>query len=225
MRVGLIVIATGKYDRFVPDLWTSARQHFLVGHDRQLLLLAERPLDLPDCVFLPTGHEPWPGPTLHRYRSMLRHTVKLRRMDYLFYTDADMRFVAPVSDEILGDLVATIHPGYYNQPKEAWTYERRPESRAHVPPGAGHRYFCGGFQGGQADRYLSAATALDEAVTADEHNGVIAVWHDESHWNRYLIDYPPAVELSPSYCFPEGWPLPFQPRLLALNKDHGDLRT
>ncbi len=33
-------------------------------------------------------------------------------MDYLFATDADMRFVGPVGDEILAKLVATQHPGF-----------------------------------------------------------------------------------------------------------------
>ena len=27
--------------------------------------------------------------------------------------------------------------------------------------------------------------------------------HDESHMNRYLIDNPPSISLTPSYCFAE----------------------
>lgn len=48
----------------------------------------------------------------------------------------------------------------------------------------------------------------------------MAVWHDESHWNRYCIDHKPTTILSPSYCYPESWNLPYKKRLLALDKDH-----
>lgn len=224
MRVGLIVIATGKYSRFVPNLWASAQQFFLPGHDRELLLLSDQVLALSNCTFLPIDHEPWPGPTLHRYRSVFAFASILSDTDYLFMCDADMRFVDSVGDDILGDLVATIHPGFYSQPIDLFTYERNPLSRAFVPPATGHHYYAGGFQGGRADRYLDAANELSSRIADDEHNGLVAVWHDESHWNRYLIDFPPTIELSPSYCFPDGWSLPFEPRLLALNKNHSELR-
>jgi histo-blood group ABO system transferase len=138
--------------------------------------------------------------------------------------DADMRFTAYVGEEILGDLVGTIHPGFYAQPIDAFTYERNAQSTAFVPPGTGRHYYAGGFQGGRTNRYLDTASDLRSRIATDERNDLVAVWHDESHWNRYLIDNPPTIELSPSYCFPVGWSLPFEPRLLALNKNHRELR-
>lgn len=33
----------------------------------------------------------------------------------------------------------------------------------------------------------------------DFANGIIATWHDESHWNRYLIEHPPTVVLPYHY--------------------------
>lgn len=65
---------------------------------------------------------------------------------------------------------------------------------------------------------------MDRAVAEDETNGLVAVWHDESHWNRYLLDHPPDVELPPSYCSPEGWPVDEPARILALRKDHAAIR-
>ena len=49
--------------------------------------------------------------------------------------------------------------------------------------------------------------------------------HDESQINRYVYDHPPDLVLTPSYCYPEGWDLPFTPRILALNKDHDIIRS
>jgi histo-blood group ABO system transferase len=224
MRIGLIVIATGKYHCFVPDLWSSVQSHFLSDHEVTLLLFADHLVDLPRCRWFATDHEPWPGPTLHRYRTILRHADTLATFDFLFYIDADMRVIDAVGDEILGNLVATIHPGFAQQPRHDWTYERRPQSRAWVAPDRGEHYYCGGFQGGRATHYLWAAAELDDAIRADEMQGVTAVWHDESHWNRYLVDHPPDRSLPPEYCWPEGWSLQDRPRISALNKDHALLR-
>jgi histo-blood group ABO system transferase len=66
-------------------------------------------------------------------------------------------------------------------------------------------------------------TAMREAIDDDLRRGVVAAWHDESHWNRYLVDHPADVVLPPEYCCPESWPLPGR-KLLALEKDHAALR-
>lgn len=211
--------------RFVEDLWCSALEFFLPSHTRHLFLFSEHTIDLPDCCCLPIRHEPWPGPTLHRYRTLVEHEETLSGMDYLVHCDADMRFVGPIGNEILGELIATVHPGFYHRPLQEFTYERNPRSKACVLPEDGRRYYAGGFQGGRSARYLEAARCLSQHIEEDDRSGIIAVWHDESHWNRYLIDHPPAVELSPSYCYPEGQRLPFTPRLVAINKDHEELRS
>jgi histo-blood group ABO system transferase len=151
----------------------------------------------------------------------------LENYDYVFYSDVDMLFVDQVGEEILGPgLTATIHPGFYNKPREEFTYETNPQSYAYIHPDQGRFYFAGGFQGGTSKAFLTAVRECSSGVTADLTNNIIAVWQDESHWNRYLTDYKgPLVKLSPSYCFPESWDhLPFKKRLLALDKNHKEYR-
>jgi histo-blood group ABO system transferase len=80
-------------------------------------------------------------------------------------------------------------------------------------------------QGGRPAAYLAAVEAIAAAVDEDAARGITAVWHDESHWNRYLVDHPPDVELSPAYCTPEGSRMPFSHRILALTKDHAAMRA
>lgn len=228
MKIGLIVVATGKYTSFVRPLWESALHHFFSGHDIQLLLLTDDfGYRLDGCLNLPTPHYPWPGPTLFRYRSLLAHSEIAARFDYLFQCDADMRFVGDVGEKILGELVATEHPGYLQTLPRNLNYERRLESLARVGKHEGERYHCGGFQGGSARRFLEAAERMAWAIDVDKEHGIIALWHDESHWNRYLVDNPPDRVLSPSYCYPETWTyqrLPFERKLLALDKDHSAMR-
>ncbi len=61
-------------------------------------------------------------------------------------------------------------------------------------------------------------------VDSDGSVGYIAKWHDESYLNRYVIDYPPTKILSPSFCFPEGWELPYEKKIVVLIKDHEEVR-
>jgi len=222
MRIGLCIIATGKYHRFLEPLWESARRFFLPGHDVRLFLFSDRPAPVP-CEHLDTPHRPWPLPTLYRYHTLLQAEERLRNLDYIFYCDADMRFVATVGDEVLGRLVAVVHPGFARKPAHEFTYERRRQSRAYIPPGAGQHYYAGGFQGGRPDDYLAAARAMRQAIDDDLRHGLVAVWHDESHWNRYCLDRAPAVVLPPTYCCPESWPMPGR-KLLALDKNHAEIR-
>lgn len=224
MRIGMVVIATNKYIRFVEPLWASAKQHFMQGHDLNMFVFTNQP-DVPaGTIRIEQEHLPWPQPTLKRYHIFSKHAAQLMSMDYLFYSDADMRFADTVGNEVLGDLVATIHPGFYNKGRQEFSYECRPESTAFMAPHEGSNYFAGGFNGGKAANFLKMASTIKQRIDDDEKNGIIAVWHDESHMNKYLSQNPPTIALSPSYCYPESWNIPFTKRLLALDKDHHELR-
>lgn len=159
--------------------------------------------------------------TLGRYEIFSDNSKLLDGMDYLFYADVDMRFVDYVGDEILGDLVATQHPGYFGR---EGTPERNPISLAYINPSEKNQYFAGGFNGGSKISYLNMAKKISENIKTDYCKNYIAIWHDESHLNKYLLDNPPEVILSPSYCYGEDMNLPFNKKLIALNKNHGQLR-
>ena len=48
------------------------------------------------------------------------------------------------------------------------------------------------------------------------------------NWQYFYDVVSPAKKLDPSYCFPEAdWAkgLPFDKKIIALDKNHGDLRT
>lgn len=225
MRIGLLVIATNKYIQFVAPLWESAKKHFMPGHEVTMFVFTNQPAVPDGTTRIEQEHLEWPGTTLMRYHIFLKHEELLSQMDYLFYSDADMRFVDRVGDEALGDLVATIHPGFYNKSRHEYTYERRPESSAYMGPNDGFAYFAGGFNGGKTQEYLKMAHACRAMIDADAKKGIVPIWHDESAANRHFFLNPPTNVLTPSYCFPESWNhLPFKKRLLALDKNHKDMR-
>lgn len=234
MKICLLNIATNKYINFVEDLLESVERNFLTDHEITALVFTNHEIEesSDNVKISQIEHEPWPIPTLKRYHYFLKESDYISQFDYCFYMDVDMRIENKVGDEIFGDLVATQHPGFWYKSPEQFSYERRKESTAYVPYGEGKMYYAGGFNGGKPNHFLNMAQTIVNNVEEDFKNNLITVWHDESHMNRYLIDTPPTVELTPSYCYPEavrvnptGWNVPFEPKIVALEKNHSKVRS
>jgi histo-blood group ABO system transferase len=202
MNVGLLLIATGKYEQFVQPLLDSERKYFLPGHKVTFFLFTDssRWTKEPDVVTTFQKHEPFPNPTLKRYETFVTHKELFATMDYLFYCDVDMLFVSTVGDEILSALVATIHPGFLGA---RGTPETRKESTACIHEHEKLVYYSGAFNGGERDQFLKMCEVLSHNIQTDLNNRILAIWHDESYTNRYFVDNPPTKVLSASYCYPE----------------------
>ena len=197
---------------------------------------------LPNTTVFPLEAIEWPMPTLLRYHTFLQQEELLKTYDYIFYSDVDMAWANIVGDEILGQgLTSTCNPMYYLDSTMYPPYEPDSESTAYIPrPGriiddpsssAGKRfqplYFAGGFQGGRADKFIEAMKVMKKNIDIDLKHNKIAIWNDESHWNRYLFDNPPSVVLDPSYLYPDSlikeyyeprWGRSYQPKLITLTK-------
>jgi histo-blood group ABO system transferase len=215
-------MATGKYIQFVQPLIDSANKHFLRNHHVTYFVFTDQEFD-PDehTVVAFQARLGWPYDTMMRYHTYYKYRDLFADQDYLFALDADMLFVNTVGDEVLGERVATQHPGFVGR---RGTYETCAYSNAFVSEVEGDIYFAGGFYGASTEEFLQILQTNIEMIDDDLNRGYIAVWHDESHWNRYCIDHPPTVILSPSYCYPESWKLNFPKKLLALDKNHHEIR-
>jgi len=231
-KVGLAIVATGKYLQFVQPLIESARKHFCTNSQVTYFVFTDGQLDTDaaDVVLLPHGIVTWPFATMCRCHAYVHHADALARMDYVFACDADMLFVNEVGEEILSERVATHHPGYYGR---SGTFETRRESAAYVDASVARPYFAGGFYGGTAQEFLKIARTMKENAAKDLEKDIIAIWHDESHLNCYCAHNPPTLMLLPSYCMPERVPVQWYSqvvrnmpaKLIALDKDHSALRV
>ena len=231
MNICILTIATNKYIQFVERLYNNLEENFLNGHNLECLLFTEHDVETSDNVRVSQiEHEPWPMPTLKRYNYFVKEKEFISEFDYCFYFDVDMGIVDKVGDEVLSDLVATMHPYQSFYPKGERSYDRNPKSLAYVAPGdEGPNYYAGGFNGGSTKRFLEMSEVISDRVNKDLENDVIALWHDESQMNRYLIDNPPTLSLNPSYCFAEEQmknpSYPYDPKIIALKKNHDELRS
>lgn len=227
MKIGLLVIATNKYIQFLQPLITGADKFFLKNHEVTYFVFTNQDINIESdrsVVKIETEHKNWPWMTLGRYKIFSENRKTLEQMDYLYYIDADMLIVDEVGDEILGDLVVTQHPGYY---KGGDWREIRPECLAYIPIFKNIQYFAGGFNGGTSQEYLRMADVLSRNIDLDYSRGIIAIWHDESHLNKYVSDSGLQLDLkilTPSYCYGEHMDLPFSKKIIALTKKHEDLR-
>jgi histo-blood group ABO system transferase len=225
MKIGLLIIATNKYTQFLQPLISSADNFFLKDKEVTYFIFTNQDIVIEtnrNIVKINVDHKEWPWMTLGRYKIFSNSSEELSKMDYLYYCDADMRFVGDVGDEILSERVATQHPGYYNR---RGTPETNPLSLACVYDHEEMQYFAGGFNGGTSNEYLKMASHISNNIDIDYSKGLIAIWHDESHMNRYFIDNTPTKILDPSYCCSENWlDCPFGRRLLALVKNHSEIR-
>lgn len=224
-KVGLLIIATNKYISFLKPLIQSADKHLLKNYDVTYYVFTNMDFEIESqrkIVKINVEHKPWPWMTLGRYKIFSDNSPTLQNMDYLFYSDVDMLFVSEVGDEILSERVGTQHPCFVDQ---RGTPETNPNSLACVHPNESMQYFAGGFNGGDSLEYLKMAKKISENIDKDLKNGIIAIWHDESHLNRYFVDNPPTKVLNPSYCYGESMDLPYEKKLLALDKNHAFMRS
>lgn len=230
MRIGILYICTGKYDIFWKDFYLSSEQYFMkdVQCTREYYVFTDSP-KLYDEENNKRIHRikqenlGWPDNTLKRFHIFLRIKERLlQETDFLFFCNANLLFKQSIGYEIIPQkenhqLVGTIHPGFYNSQNLDFTYERRHNSKAYIAEGEGTNYYAGGLSGGFTEAYLQLCETIKSWVDIDESNDIVAIWHDESHINRYFLENPPFI-LSPAYLYPEGWSIPFKEIIMIRDK-------
>lgn len=221
-KVGLCIVATGRYDTYAEKLIASARKYFCQEHDVTYFVFTDGNIsEAKDVIKVFQKRIGWPFDTLKRFHIYYENRHLFSEMDYLFATDADMLFYSPVGSEILGKRVATQHPGFVDK---RGSYEYRKRSAACVGPNEGKHYFAGGFYGGIREEFFKLLEETIFQIDSDLQHNFIAVWHDESHLNRYFINHEPTLILSPSYCYWEEVDMPYEKKLVAVFKNHEELR-
>lgn len=210
MKIVLNLIATNKYLSFLDIICPSIEEFFFPG--AEVTAIVHTNLDLPENLSLYKGikfvkneikHEPWPFTTLKRFEYFLLARDQILEYDYSFYVDVDSLFIGKILTEILpkDGMIGTIHPCLFVGPGSP---ERNPESKACIPMGSDSRYFCGGFFGGSSKKFIEVAEKISQDIQDDLQRGIIAVWHDESHLNRYFFENPPALVLDHPFSVAEN---------------------
>jgi len=84
-------------------------------------------------------------------------------------------------------------------------------------------YYQGCLWGGKVPDIIELIEELDTRTTQDLEDNVIAIWHDESHLNKFFIENKSRVHtLGPGYAYPEVFEsyCTFDPKIIHLAKDN-----
>jgi hypothetical protein len=212
--IGILYICTGRYTVFWRDFYLSAEKYFLPEMTKKYFIFTDTEKiefdDNPQVKILPMKNLGWPDNTLRRFANFLKYRDCYGDVDFLFFFNANALFVTSITSEGFlptanQPLVFCKHPGQTGKDPKEFSYERRDSVAAYIPFGQGEHYVCGGVNGGFKDNYLQMAEELNNAILADDKNNLVAIWHDESHLNKYLVDHPNSVKiLETTYCHPEN---------------------
>ena len=215
MRIGILYIALGNYHVFFDDFYHTSEKYLLANVEKYYYVFTDyKEFDskkYPNVRFIEYENLGWPYNTLMRFHMFYSIKEEIIDNDYLFFFNANALFVTHIEADILPDeehnnLVGAIHPGYRGMKPEKYPYERNKCSAAYISYDEGEYYFQGCFFGGKQNEFIKLTEYCMNNIDYDMKNGIMAVWHDESHLNRYFIDFKPKV-LDSNYIFPEDLPL------------------
>ncbi|XP_053293461.1 N-acetyllactosaminide alpha-1,3-galactosyltransferase [Pleuronectes platessa] len=209
--VALTVFAVGRYlDAYLPAFLNSSERHFMLGLPVTYYVFTDMPekvaaVQLPPLrslkVIRVEKHSRWQDISMMRMKiiSDVIETDIRHRCTHVFCFDVDQVFTGRFGSEALGNSVALLHAYYYRLPKSMYTYDRNPRSKAYMK--TGDFYYHAAIFGGLCESVKALADACYQSIMEDKENNVEALWHDESHLNKYLWRHKPSRLLSPEYCW------------------------
>jgi hypothetical protein len=227
MKIAILYICTGRYNRFWKGFYESCEKFFLTEAHKEYFVFTD---DLNLCKdekvhIIEKQCEGFPLDSLLRFEMFKRIEGLLAEFDYIYFFNSNAEFRLPVGEEVLpvntpSGLVGAIWPGHRKPCDHPmfFPYERNKKSTAYIAPCEGnYHYYMGGLNGGRADAYLAMISVLAANIRKDLDNGIIARVHDESHINKYFRQHLP-MSLSAEYCIPEEVPHDFEAKMVFRDK-------
>lgn len=242
MKIALLCIYTGRYDIFFDKFFTSCEKYFCPSNEKHYFVFTDSDniAQSDKITKVYQDNIGWPFNTLYRYRMFLRVKHLLKTYDKVAFFNGNTLFITQIDfTEFFGNeaksLVAVIHAGPHgNSKKYPGTYdknlpllgpvpfEKRKESLAYTYNEV--HYFMGSINAGSTACFLSICELLSNNIEIDLNNGIMAIGHDESHWNAYINNNFNELQsdlhiLPQSFSYPEGWDIPFEKKLILIDKN------
>lgn len=237
-RIAVLVLAVGKYTRFIKNFVESGEKYFFVGFSVTYYILTDNKQDVPklelargrniSVIDVPSANR-WQDVVLSRMKWATITIEKwlLKKADYLYMMDIDSVFRNRFGAESLSRLTAVLHRSFYKANRDSFTYERHPKSQAYIPYGEGDYYYTAAVWGGYLDDMYKLVKHCYEKSQEDTKNGIEAAWQEESHLNRYFLYNKPTKVLSPEYLWSDYDQVPKDIKVVRISqlvKNYAEVR-
>lgn len=213
MKIGIFYLATGEYIRYWADFYKSAQTYFCPNIIKKYFVFTD------DIATFSTTDENinvtkiedrgWILNVLRKYELIISiNKFEMKECEYFFVLNANYIFLSEMNIEDLfdntnminNDLTVLSYRHYQKSNNLYYPYDRNENSSAYIPFGQGDYYYQAGFYGGKINTLLEMANWCKKAIDLDLDKRIIALWHDESYLNKYLLDkYPYILDESFAY--------------------------
>ena len=236
MKVAISFLGTGKYLNFLPQYYQNIEEYFLPNTKKTILAFTDGELDeTPKNIkVFPQEHLDWPYITLKRFEIINKAREIINDHDWFVFIDGDALVVDRIEEEEFftdKPLFGVHHPCHYlkmpphNQYPGAYEITENCNAAVDLEKYQPKVYYQGCFWGGKVPEVCAMIDELEYRVGDDLHRNVVALWHDESHLNKYFIENPDLVHTyGPEYAFPEVFKdqCTFKPKIVHLAKDNSE---
>ena len=234
MKVAISFLGTGKYLDFLPKYYENIEKYFLPNSDKTILAFTDGELDeVPENIkVFSQEHLNWPYITLKRFEIINKAREIISNHDWFVFIDGDALVVDRIEEEDFftdKPLFGVHHPCHYlkmpphNQYPGAYEITENCNAAVDLEKYQPKVYYQGCFWGGRTPEVCAMIDELEYRVRDDLRRNVVALWHYESHLNKYFIENPDLVHTyGPEYAFPEVFKdqCTFEPKIVHLAKNN-----
>lgn len=233
-KIAILYIGTGRYTIFWDEFYNSCEKNLLPNCEKHYFFFTDsnefqsnEKITPKKITIIPQENLGWPLITALRYKILNKIKEELKDYDYAFFFNGNMEVIRTVTEEELlpteaeGYIVAPLHSGNKRMKSNLeFDYERNPISTSYIPFGEGKQYFHAGLLGGRTKEFLELLDTCEKMMDEDLKKNFIPKFHDESVFNKYILDRKYKT-LSNYYIHPtHGKPfVNFNPKVKIIQRD------
>ena len=197
--IGIYTIFIGDYTIFYKEFIESINKYFFPGIKKKIFIITNKDLQSYENTYIikiSNKFIKFPFPTLFRFKYFRQIPItELKNVDYMFFINGNAILLKQINFMDLPiykkKFLFTLHDGYYKDDYKSISFEKNKDSSAYIPliKDYNYKYVGGRFYGGALLDFIELSNTIYRNILTDLKNNYIAIWHDESHINRFFYDF------------------------------------